>query len=132
MRFNTGQIANVHLSWLDPHKKRSLTIVGEKKMVVFDDMETQEKLKIYDKGVELVNDYRSYGEYYQLRYGDIIIPNIAIQEPLLLTCQTFLKAIEQGKTTLSSGKDGLKVVQALKAAQKSLENGGQPVLLNEL
>lgn len=130
MRFSSGQIANIHLSWLDPHKKRLLTIVGEKKMITFDDMETQEKVKIYDKGVDFASEYRSYGEYYQLRFGDILIPKIDVKEPLLITCQNFLKAMEDGKPTLSSGRQGLQVVQALNAAQRSLENGGQPVLIN--
>lgn len=131
LRFGNGQIANIHLSWLDPHKKRMLTIVGEKKMVVFDDMETQEKLKIYDKGVQFAPDYKSYGEYYQLRFGDILIPKIDVTEPLNVACKAFIRAIEEDAPLLSSARDGLKVVQALKAAQKSLENSGQPVVLSE-
>jgi predicted dehydrogenase len=129
LKLSSGPIAHVHLSWLDPHKRRMLTIVGSKKMVVFDDMETQEKIRIYDKGVEMAGDYRSYGEYYQLRFGDILIPKIDMQEPLYLTCRAFVEAIEKGAPLKSTGKDGLKVVQALNLAQKSLKLGGQPVLI---
>ena len=75
LHFSDGKMANIHLSWLDPHKVRKITIVGSKKMVVFDDMEASEKLKIYDKGVGSPS-YDTYGEYLSLRFGDITIPNI--------------------------------------------------------
>jgi predicted dehydrogenase len=130
MRFKSGQIANIHLSWLDPHKRRMLTIVGNKKMVVFDDTESQEKLKIYDKGVERADDYNTYGEYLSLRFGDILIPKIDTQEPLKLTCQTFIRATQGESESLSSAREGLKVVEALNAAQESLKNGGTPVKLS--
>ena len=130
MRFKSGQIANIHLSWLDPHKRRMLTIVGNKKMVVFDDTEPQEKIKIYDKGVERPDDYNTYGEYLSLRFGDILIPKIDTSEPLKLTCETFIRATQGETESLSSAREGLRVVEALNAAQKSLESGGTPVNLS--
>src|SRR2546422_5848297 len=76
MEFATGMLADVQLSWLDPHKERKLTVVGAKKMVVFDDMEQREKLRIYDKGVERPPEYGSYGEALSIREGGIFIPKI--------------------------------------------------------
>ncbi|MGZ3604056.1 MAG: Gfo/Idh/MocA family protein, partial [Thermodesulfobacteriota bacterium] len=75
LQFSDGKMANIHLSWLDPHKLRKITIVGSRKMVVFDDMEVSEKLKVYDKGVKNLS-YDTYGEYLSLRFGDITIPSV--------------------------------------------------------
>src|SRR3989454_1000656 len=82
MEFGSGVLAHVQLSWLDPHKERKLTVVGAQKMVVFDDMEAREKLRIYDKGVERPPEYGSYGEALSIREGDIFIPKIPNVEPL--------------------------------------------------
>ena len=130
IHFKSGQMANVHLSWLDPHKKRLLTVVGEKKMAVFDDMEPNEKLRIYDKGVEVADDYRSYGEYFTLRFGDILIPKVPMREPLYLTFEHFIKAVEEDRHDDDAAMKGLQVVQALNAAQQSLEAGGTPIKLS--
>ncbi|MGD0915470.1 MAG: Gfo/Idh/MocA family oxidoreductase, partial [Thermodesulfobacteriota bacterium] len=89
LRFSDGKMANIHLSWLDPHKLRRITIVGSKKMVVFDDMEVSEKLKIYDKGVRNLS-YDTYGEYLSLRFGDITIPSIKMVEPLRAEAEHFI------------------------------------------
>lgn len=120
-------IANIHISWLDPHKIRKLTIVGDQKMIVFDDMESAEKIRIYDKGVDIRPDYRAYGEDLTLRFGDIVIPNIKMAEPLGLECQHFLDCIIQGKRPRSDGYDGLRVLKVLEAAQESMANRGEPV-----
>ena len=93
LHFSDGKMANIHLSWLDPHKVRKITIVGSKKMVVFDDMESAEKLKIYDKGVGSFS-YDSYGEYLSLRFGDITIPNVKMVEPLRTEAEHFIRCIE--------------------------------------
>src|SRR5260370_16435952 len=82
MEFASGVLAHVQLSWLDPHKERKLTVVGAKQMVVFDDMEPREKLRIYDKGVDRPPEYGSYGESLAIREGDIFIPKIPNVEPL--------------------------------------------------
>src|SRR5207247_10032408 len=81
MEFGRGVLAHVRLSWLDPHKERKLTVVGAQKMVVFDDMEAREKLRIYDKGVDRPPEYRSYGEALSIREGDIFIPRIPAVAP---------------------------------------------------
>ena len=125
LHFSDGKMANIHLSWLDPHKVRKITIVGAKKMVVFDDMEASEKLKIYDKGVGSLS-YDSYGEYLSLRFGDITIPNIKMVEPLRAETEHFIRCIESREKPKTGGRDGLEVVKILVAAQKSLRENGAP------
>jgi predicted dehydrogenase len=128
LRFSGGKMANIHLSWLDPHKLRRITIVGSKKMVVFDDMEASEKLKVYDKGVKNLS-YETYGEYLGLRFGDITIPSIKIAEPLRAEAEHFIQSIESRKEPKTGGRDGLKVVRILTAAQESLKKKGVPINL---
>jgi predicted dehydrogenase len=128
MKFRDKKIANIHVSWLDPHKVRRTTVVGSKKMMVFDDMEPREKLRIYDKGFEISSSsYNSYGEFLSLRDGNIFIPDIKIIEPLLLECNHFIECIEKNMTPLSDGNNGLAVIKILDSAQKSLKNGGMQV-----
>ncbi len=122
-------MAQIQLSWLDPHKIRRTTIVGSKKMAVFDDMEPTEKIRIYDKGVANTPAYGSAGEALSLRFGDIKIPYIKTVEPLRLECQHFLDCISNGSQPRSDGLDGLRVVKVLQAAQESLDKGGVPVYL---
>ncbi|HDP70015.1 MAG TPA: Gfo/Idh/MocA family oxidoreductase [Actinobacteria bacterium] len=134
LHFSNGVMAHMQLSWLDPHKIRKLTIVGSKKMVVFDDMESAEKIKIYDKGVEGLGnqDYKSYGEDLTLRFGDIVMPSINMKEPLRTECMHFIECIMERKIPLSDGRDGLRVVKVLEAAQKSLKNGGIPTKIGDV
>ncbi len=129
LHFKDKGMAQVHISWLDPHKIRKFTIVGSKKMVVFDDMESSEKIKIYDKGADFPGKYVSYGDSITLRIGDISIPKIDMKEPLKIECQHFLDCIRENKSPLSDGADGLRVVRVLEAAQKSMENYGTLVKL---
>lgn len=127
IRFKNRKMTNIHLSWLDPHKIRKITVVGSRKMVVFDDMDVTEKLKIFDKGVNINTEYKNYEDFLTLRFGDILIPRINLSEPLKLECNQFLKCIEDGKEPISNGASGLQVVKILEAAQKSLEKGGMPI-----
>jgi predicted dehydrogenase len=127
VRFAGGRIAHIHVSWLDPHKIRKVTLVGAKKMVVFDDMDAQEKIRIYDKGAEVKEDVDDFAEAITLRIGDIHIPKVASQEPLSLECSHFLEAIRNDTTPLSDGYDGLRVVKVLEAGARSLSLGGAPV-----
>ncbi len=126
LRFPGGGIAHIHVSWLDPHKVRRTTVVGSKKMMVFDDMEPREKIRIYDKGVTKRDDYGSYGEFLSLRDGNIMIPYIKMYEPLRRECEHFIESIEQQSAPLSDGMNGLMVTRVLDAAQRSLKNGGVP------
>jgi predicted dehydrogenase len=108
---------------------RRLTVVGSKKMVVFDDMETDRKVTIYDKSVSLPRSTDSYGEYVNVRFGDISIPHIANDEPLRLECQEFVDAIREEREPRCGGQEGLAVVEVLDAMQTSLEGGGRVVQL---
>ncbi len=129
MQFPDKQMAQIQVSWLDPRKQRQLTIVGDKKMLVFDDVENTEKIKVYDKGTSLVGHYQSYGDAITLRFGDIYIPRVDMAEPLRLECQHFIDCITHKKTPLTDGNNGLEVVRVLEAAQESLDQKGQPVRL---
>ena len=128
LHFADRKMAQLQLSWLDPHKIRKLTIVGSQKMAVFDDVEGTEKVRIYDKAAER-GQYESYGEAITLRFGDVVIPHIHMVEPLRVECQHFVDCIRQGRTPQSDGRDGLRVVRVLEAAQQSLERRGEPVRL---
>ncbi len=127
LRFPGGQSAHVHVSWLDPHKLRKFTVVGTQKMMVFDDMEASEKIKVYDKGVDRAGQVVSYGDALTVRSGDILIPKISLQEPLRLECLHFVECVRERKRPLTDGLGGLRVVKVLDAAQRSLKAGGQPV-----
>ncbi len=116
--------AYVHVSWLDPCKVRRVTVVGSKKMAVYNDIESEQKIKLYDKGVEAPPYTNGFGEFqYNYRSGDITIPKIRITEPLREECQHFLDCIINHSEPNSSGRDGLRVVKILEAAQKSIANG---------
>lgn len=134
LRYPGGVTAQIHLSWLDPCKIRRITIVGSRKMLVYDDVNTTDHIRIYDKGVERPPDAaETYGEF-QLAYrnGDIVIPNISWDEPLKVECQHFLHCVRTGERPRSDGLNGLQVVKALEAAQKSLNAGGRTVLLRPM
>lgn len=130
LHFGDGTLAHVHVSWLDPHKERKLTVVGSKMMAVFDDTRSSEKIWLYDKGVDTRLDYTTYGEYLSLRTGDILIPRVDSTEPLQLECAHFLERIEDRQQPRSDGLDGLKVLNVLTAAQESMDMGGAPVDIN--
>ncbi len=132
LRFPGGKQAHVHVSWLDPHKLRKLTVVGSQKMVVFDDMDASEKIRVYDKGVDRAGQVVSYGDALTVRSGDIVIPKVSLQEPLKLECQHFVDCVRDRKTPATDGESGLKVVKVLDAAQRSLAAGGAPVAIAPL
>ncbi len=118
LRVPSGIVAHLHLSWLDPHKERRLTVVGSKRMATFDDMLVEGKLAVYDKGFD--EDARSWGEYIT-RSGDVFSPRIANAEPLRLECEHFVRCIRLGQTPRSDGRRGLRVVRVLEQLQRSLE-----------
>jgi predicted dehydrogenase len=131
LTFPSGRMAHIHVSWLDPHKIRKMTVVGSKKMAVFDDIEATEKVRIYDKGVNGY-DYNTYADALTLRVGDITIPKVSMTEPLKSECEHFLDCIRGGLTPRSDGRDGLRVVSVLEAADRSLKSGGAAVPLPEM
>jgi predicted dehydrogenase len=118
MRFPSGVAAHLHLSWLDPHKTRSFTVVGSTRMATFDDMAVERKVTVYDKGFD--EDTRSYGEYI-MRSGEIRSPHIVSREPLRIECEHFIECIRTGRAPRSDGEAGLRVVRVLAALQESLK-----------
>ena len=118
LRFPSGIVAHLHLSWLDPHKERRLTVVGARRMATFDDMLIEGKLTIYDKGFD--EDSRSWGEYIA-RSGDVFSPRIPNSEPLRIECEHFVQCIRTGATPRSDGHSGLRVVRVLEQLQRSLD-----------
>jgi predicted dehydrogenase len=127
LHFPSGKMANIHVSWLDPHKSRKFTVVGTKKMLVFDDMQATEKIAIYDRGVGAPDDAMAYGEDLTLRFGDITLPWVPLKEPLSIEVQHFLDCCDSGATPRSDGRDGLRVVRVLEAVDESMAAGGAPV-----
>jgi predicted dehydrogenase len=117
LRFPSGKIAHMHLSWLDPHKLRKITVVGREKMVVFDDMELERKVTVYEKGPW--QRAESYGEW-QTRSGDIHIPKIPTDEPLRLECEHFLQLVRGEGDRRKVAQDGAMVLRALERLTESL------------
>jgi predicted dehydrogenase len=130
MRFASGLMAQVQLSWLDPRKERRLTVVGRKKMVELDDMHAVEKIRVYDKGVDRPPEFTEFAEYLSIRNGDILIPRIAMNEPLEAEVKHFLECVASGAPPRADGVSGLGAVRVLAAAQRSLEQDGAPVSLD--
>ena len=129
MRFPGNKFAQIHVSWLDPHKIRRTTLVGSKRMVVFDDMQGSEKIKIYDKGVDPNGRFVGYAESLSLRFGEVVVPALKMTEPLKRECEHFVECVTNRTTPRSDGRDGMRVVRVLDAAQRSLKTGGLPVTL---
>ena len=128
LNFSNGGFALVHNSWLDPNKVREMTFVGTKKMLVYDDIEPTEKIKIYDKRVQKPPHYETFAEFqYSYHYGDMHVPYIKQVEPLKVECQHFIDCIKTGSKSESCGIEGTKVIQILEAASKSLSDGGGEV-----
>jgi predicted dehydrogenase len=123
LRFPSGRVAHMHLSWLDPHKERRFTIVGQKRMATFDDMALERKVTIYDKGFD--PDYRNYGEYIT-RSGDVTSPQVSNEEPLRIECRHFVECVRTGAQPRSGAASGLRAVRVLAALQRSLDAGGIP------
>jgi predicted dehydrogenase len=128
LRFPSGGIGQMHLSWLDPHKVRRVTVVGEKKMAVLDDMEPREKVRVYDQGVD-PNGYWVYGENLALRSGEIRIPSFPATEPLSLEIAEFVRCVAEKAPPRVGGAEGIRVVDVLAAAEESMRAGGRPVEL---
>jgi predicted dehydrogenase len=126
--FENGAIAHLHTSWLDPHKARKVTVVGSRMMAVVDDVEPTEKVRLFDKGVDVQPSAPSYTDYagaMQVRSGDIRVPHISAREPLRIECEHFAECIRTGERPRTDGESGLAVVRLLDAARKSLKTGGE-------
>ena len=133
MKFEDGTIAHFHVSWLDPNKTRKMTIIGSKKMIIYDDT-SDYKIQIFDKGIDkssknqYMGDFDSFAKFQLIkRAGDIVIPKIDFTEPLKSECQHFIDCIKNGKKPISDGENGLKVTRIIEAAMESLRNKSMEV-----
>ena len=128
LSFEKQRTAIIHSSWLDPRKVREMTIVGSQRMIVYDDVAQQEKIRIFDARVERPPHYDTFAEFhYAYHYGDVYSPYLKQEEPLKTECQHFLDCINNGVTPLTSGQKGLELVQILEASSQSLKRGGGSV-----
>jgi predicted dehydrogenase len=126
LRFPSGRVAHMHLSWLDPHKERRLTVVGSRRMATFDDMALERKVTVYDKGFD--PDFRNYGEYIT-RSGDVMSPRISNEEPLRIECGHFVECVRTGAEPQSGPESAMRTVRVLESLQRSLDEGGVPQAL---
>ena len=132
LSFSKQRSATVQSSWLDPRKVREMTIVGSKRMIVYDDLAPLEKIRVFDMRVERPPHYDTFGEFqYAYHYGDMYAPYIKQEEPLKTECQHFLDCIRTGTTPLSCGVRGTELVKILEASSESLRQGGAPVKFSE-
>ena len=133
LNFENGGFAIIQSSWLDPNKIREMTFVGSKRMLVYNDLEPMDKIKIYDKRVETPPHYDTFAEFhYSYHYGDMYSPYIKQYEPLKRQCRHFLDCIHSNARPESSGYEGLQVVNVLEAASKSLKANGAKIMIDEL
>jgi predicted dehydrogenase len=132
LRFADGRMAQIHNSWLDPHKERRVVVVGSKKMAVFDDMSATEKIRVYDKGAEVKRDSTDAIQAISVRHGEIRIPLVPGTEPLRTEAQHFVDSVRENRAPRSDGRDGLDVVGVLEAATASLRKDGAPVRIADL
>jgi predicted dehydrogenase len=123
LRYPAGRMAHVHVSWLDPHKTRRMTVVGTRQMAVFDDASPDQKLTLFDRGAEPAS-FVSYEQGLSARSGEIRIPAVRLEEPLRLECEAFLHAMRTRQPPRSDGRSGLAVVGALEAGARSIRSGG--------
>ena len=132
LKYKTGAIVNISVSWLSPKKMREIVIVGSKKMLVYDDTKSDEKIKIFNKGVDVLKDPTSFGEY-QLTYrtGDIMSPVLEAIEPLKVEISHFVDCINNDLEPRTNGYCGLKVVKVLEAAEKSSEKDGDVIIIDK-
>lgn len=128
LTFSKDRFATIQNSWLDPRKVREMTIVGSQRMIVYDDVQPLEKIRIYDTRVEVPPHYDTFAEFqYSYHYGDIYIPYVKQEEPLKVECQHFLDCIRTGEVPQTSGRRGLELVRILEASTESLRGQGAPI-----
>lgn len=134
VEYPSGALANLQASWLSPQKIRQITVVGDRKMLVFDDMNLQEPLRVYDKGMAepsgdqpIVDSFAGFRS--SIREGDIHIPRVVLGEPLKAECEHFLDCLHKGATCLSGGEVGAEVVRILEAIETSMRGGSSEVAL---
>jgi len=132
LSFRNKRFATIQSSWLEPRKIREMTIVGTRRMIVYDDLPTHEKIRVYDVRVERPPHYNTFAEFqYSYHYGDSYIPRLQQEEPLKVACQHFVDCIEKKTEPVTSGRQGLELVRILEAASASLKANGAPVIFSQ-
>jgi predicted dehydrogenase len=130
MEYQPGILTHAHVSWLHPQKIRTMTLVGDKRMVYWNDLDASEPIRIYNKGVMDEPYYDSFGEFQlRLRDGSVLIPKLSLEEPLRLQAEAFIQSVKKGKVSLSGPEAGLRVMRCLDAAQRSLRSNGRRINL---
>ncbi len=133
MRYPGNVLANIHVSWLDPKKVRQITVVGNRQMATWDDLQATSPIAIYDRGAKPVQDYEDFGEFLRLSMWDrdIRLPKVPADEPLKVQAIAFLESLQDGRVERSDGRLGLSVVRVLEALDISMQQGGSPVRVNQ-
>ncbi len=131
INFEGGIVAHLHVSWLDPHKVRRVTVVGSRRMAVFDDMEPTEKIRIIDKGIDSTEYYESFHDAMQERIGDIRIPPVPLGEPLRFEAAHFLECVRDRRKPRTDAQNGLRTLEVIEAAEESIRKGGEAVPVRE-
>ncbi|MEI7910219.1 MAG: Gfo/Idh/MocA family oxidoreductase [Verrucomicrobiota bacterium] len=132
LSFECGRFASIQSSWIEPRKVRQMTIVGSRKMIIYDDLEPLDKIRIYDTRIERPSHYETFGDFqYTYHYGDSHVPRIEQIEPLRQMCQHFIDCSLSGNLPLSGGESGLQVVRILEACSISLKANGGMVSIAE-
>jgi len=128
LNFRHKKFATIQSSWIEPRKVRQMTFVGSRRMIVYDDLQPLEKIRIFDMRVERPPHYDTFGEFhYSYHYGDIYSPRVVQTEPLKVLCQHFLECVVEGKKPLTCGRQGMELVRILEASSESLSQAGGPV-----
>lgn len=132
LKYRPNILVNIHVSWLDPRKERLITVIGDKKMIVWDDL-SAETIKVYDKSVEIgTSDYDSFGQFHlMLKEGNVVIPKLKLNEPLANQTDHFIDCVEKRSRPLSSGEEGLAVVRVLEMIQRSINANDVEMELNK-
>jgi predicted dehydrogenase len=130
LRYPGDVLVNLHVSWLNPRKARDITVVGDHKMLTFDDMDLTEPIRIYDKGVAEESDLPLFADTFSsfrasIREGDVTIPKVPVHEPLMAECMHFLDCIERGLAPMTGGPEATAVVRTLEALERSMRDGGK-------
>jgi predicted dehydrogenase len=131
--YPNGIVGHIHVSWADPNKVRQIVVVGSQERIVFDDVNSAERVRVFEKGVTpVVEEPTSFGEYQLLmRDGDIISPRIEVSEPLKNECRHFIQCLLDGSRPLTGAREGQEVVEVMEAIDRSIELQGAPVMVKE-
>ncbi|MHB1295048.1 MAG: Gfo/Idh/MocA family protein [Anaerolineae bacterium] len=131
--YRDGVVGHAHLSWADPHKVREVVVVGSDKRIVFDDLNAQERMRVFEKGIKPIEpEAPDFAEQFMLRDGNIIIPKIEASEPLKNECQHFIQCVQQKCRPLTGGQNGLDVVRVMEAVDSSIARRGAPVPVTQM